>query len=639
MTRSIVWALFICMFSPVLASAAGMDRETLRWVRHKPKITQIEINGNEYFSDSDIRKRMYSRTRDFWRALKGDRRTRVQRESLGRDTLEIKYMYLREGFLGLKLHEEFVRVAGDSLASVRVTIDEGRRFLYGKQKIAGTFNAEFSQPLNKIAGAIKEGDAADPIRMRQVAFDMKSLLANNGYPYAIVIESIDTSAGEMCPINFLIESDSLVHFGAVFVEGSKRYPESVVRREITIKPGNVYKRDDLIDSQRRLVESGYFTTRQIVQSDSSSDRLTPDFSVRVRERKPYYTTVTTGAAQSEVQDLQWDMSAGVGARNFLGSRKIDFNAAYGFGLGSDSRLITHRYRLRYTEPWSFKRRIPLILTTELNPKVQSQTQDYDVWSWSVSLATNWRHRRVYRVNAGIEYQDVNISGIPKDEIELRREEQDAVRRRLFFRFNRDTRDDVFLPRRGSMSEIQSFYFGGFLGGDESFYHVEASWATYRVIWPGWISATRFWGGNVREFGDSKEVPREDRFYLGGANTVRGFPERSLGPVRPDGEPDGANVMAVFNQEFRWKTLQVFQVVPILSGLFRNFPLWQSVFIDIGNGFRQRSDLRSDNLAYTYGTGIQLISPAGPIRLDYARRIKTDNIDEGDRWHFTILYAF
>ncbi|MFQ6009202.1 MAG: BamA/TamA family outer membrane protein, partial [Candidatus Zixiibacteriota bacterium] len=191
----------------------------------------------------------------------------------------------------------------------------------------------------------------------------------------------------------------------------------------------------------------------------------------------------------------------------------------------------------------------------------------------------------------------------------------------------------FIARRGSITDISLEYFGGFLGGDDHFYKLELGWSSYQVVWPGWISATRFKAGFAREFGKSETVPIEDRFYLGGANSVRGFKENTLGPAL------GSNVTFVFNQEFRWRTLQLFQVLPILKDLLRSFPLWQSIFADIGNGFTDISQFKLNSLAYTYGTGLQLVSPAGPIRLDYARRIKTDKIDFDDHWHFTILYAF
>ena len=124
-------------------------------------------------------------------------------------------------------------------------------------------------------------------------------------------------------------------------------------------------------------------------------------------------------------------------------------------------------------------------------------------------------------------------------------------------------------------------------------------------------------------------------YLGGANTIRGFDENSIGRFFVDSRPVGPVYTLVFNHEFRWRTLQILSWMPIL----KKFPLWQSIFLDIGNGFRSTREISFNNMAYAYGTGIQIVSPAGPIRIDYARRIKTDTFPYADKWHFTILYAF
>jgi outer membrane protein assembly factor BamA len=95
---------FVLSFS---SQSSAVDRRKLRWVRNSPIIDSIVVEGNHYFSDGDIKKQMYSKERSFLGWLKGDRRTRVQRESLGRDTLEIKYMYLLEGFFDISVTEEF----------------------------------------------------------------------------------------------------------------------------------------------------------------------------------------------------------------------------------------------------------------------------------------------------------------------------------------------------------------------------------------------------------------------------------------------------------------------------------------------------------------------------------------------------
>ena len=106
-----------------------------------------------------------------------------------------------------------------------------------------------------------------------------------------------------------------------------------------------------------------------------------------------------------------------------------------------------------------------------------------------------------------------------------------------------------------------------------------------------------------------------------------------------GKPVGAEYIVVFNQEFRWRTIQVFNQIPVIGSLFQQWPLWQSVFVDVGNGYRTASEISFQSLAYTYGTGIQILSPAGPIRLDYAQVVPHGNFSFADHWHFTILYAF
>jgi outer membrane protein assembly factor BamA len=256
------------------------------------------------------------------------------------------------------------------------------------------------------------------------------------------------------------------------------------------------------------------------------------------------------------------------------------------------------------------------------------------------MSTVKKFTREIRISTGIEYESVRIFGVPDDEIQFLRDEQGIdVRRNIYFAFRRDSRDHIFIPRRGSLTDLRTEFYGGFLGGDNNFSKIEASWASFQMVWPGWISATRIKSGWAQHFSPSKEVPIIDRFYLGGANSIRGFEVNSLGPTLPDGTLEKANFIALFNQEFRWHTFQLFQFIPGLKGTLGAWPLWQSIFFDMGNGYRNPKEISFRSLAYSYGTGIQIVSPAGPIRVDYARRIKTQTIDFDYQWHFSILYAF
>jgi len=637
-----VWIILgLALVLSLSSESSAVDRRKLRWARNSPIIDSIVIEGNHYFSDSDIRKRMYSKKRSFLGWLKGDRRTRVQRESLGRDTLEIKYMYLLEGFFDVSVSEQFEVLEPDSTALVRAIVDEGRQRRFGYFELSGNYPKEIGAPLHYVASKLKVNEPLNYFQLQQTIFDMRTAFANRGYPYAtITSEMIKGSSFESTGVRFVINSDSLVHFGNVRIEGLKNFPPYTARRELKIKPDNIYRRADILDSQTRLFESSYFTTFQIQQAETNGNRLRPDFIVRVRERKPYYISFQTGARQSQQRDLVWDFSTGFGMRNFFRSRRLELLTDYSFGVGNDSRLLVHRYRLRFTEPWFLGIRMPLAITAEFDPRLKDPTQDFDKQAWVLGAATTKRFGRTLKLTLGFEYQSVDISGVPVDEIlEIKRQTGNSARRKLYADIRRDSRDNLFIPTRGSVTELSGEYFGGFLAGDENFFKIQSSWSRYEIVWPGWIGAIRLKGGLAEEFGDSKFVPSDERLYVGGANTIRGFRENTLGPVLDDGGPKGARMILVFNQEFRWKTVQIFNKLPLLSDLFKSLPLWQSIFFDMGNGFDHPRDFAWNNLAFSYGTGVQLASPAGPIRIDYARRIPTSKIAFASRIHFTILYAF
>jgi len=620
----------------------AQEREYLRWVRSKPKITKINIDGNKAFSDGAVRKQMYSKTHGFWAALRRDRRIFVQRETLSRDTLEIKYLYLKSGYLEVKVAEEFLLDEKDSSATVQVTIEEGRQFKFGQKKLTGQYPGKFSYNFDRIADRLKFGKTFDVFQVRAAIFDMKTLMANDGFPYGNIEYRIDEPGPtELDDIEFIVVSDSIVHFGELTISGNNNFPKYTAARELKIKKGNTYRRNDIIESQTRLLESGYFTTVRFSQDDNSNNRYNPDFILNLRERKPHFTTFSTGAGQSIEKDLVWNLSGRFGKRNFIGSRRYEILADYSFTLGNDARLVEHRYRVRYVEPWFLGIRMPLILTGEYQPRIKIKFPDkqFDRESWATSAETNRRFGTKVRTTLGIEYEFVKISGVSEDSLSiLKKDEGNSARRKIYGTLRSDSRDDLFIPRRGILVDLNPEYFGGFLGGDADFVKIQASWSTYQSLKTDLIWATRLRVGWAKAFDNTESVPVDEALFLGGANTIRGFSEKSLGPI-VNGETIGATYTFVFNQEFRWKTFQVLSYIPVFRELFKSLPLWQSVFLDAGQGFGDLDDVKASAMAYSYGTGIQLISPAGPIRIDYAQRIPTSRISFDSRWHFTILYAF
>ncbi len=608
-----------------------------RWLSKKPVIDSITIkmDGDSPFTHKKIRSVLYSYKSDIpllnlLSAIRGDRRRRVQRETIMRDTAEVKYLFLSAGFLGVQVRENFEPILPDSNALVRINVETGRRFYYDTVLVDGRYEPRLNGDIIKLTRPFRKEKPVDPFKLKQAEYDMKSVLANNGYPYASVIYSIDTTEeNNEAVINFNIDSDSLVHFGDVRIVGVDKFDTSLVERELTFRKGDQYRRKDIIKSQKRLLETGYYFTLRLnstVQDTSAmQERLNPDFLLTLREKRAQHISVKTGAAQDSLKDLIWSFSGAWSKRNFLQSRYLELSARSSFVIFTEWRLNEHSYRARITEPWFLGLRMPLTLTAQVEPGVRSLVQPYRKQTWYVSVTTTWNVTEKLKLLTGLQYEKVNIYGVSKEaELQIKQEEGIKVRRKFYVNLVRDSRNNLFVPSQGSVTGLRFEYIGGFLGGDDSFYQLESSWSRYRRIWPGWISATRFKAGFLQEMKDSPSVPTDDRYYIGGANTIRGFAENELGPRSAAGNFSGADIIVIFNQELRY---------PIIG------KLWGSLFTDIGNGYINRDDIKFKNLALSYGLGIQFVSPAGPIRLDYARHIRSEGIEPGDKVHFTILYAF
>jgi outer membrane protein assembly factor BamA len=117
----------------------------------------------------------------------------------------------------------------------------------------------------------------------------------------------------------------------------------------------------------------------------------------------------------------------------------------------------------------------------------------------------------------------------------------------------------------------------------------------------------------------------ERYYAGGARTVRGVADDSLGPRFALGDAAGGESLLVLNQEVR------FPVFRWVRG---------AAFIDAGNVFAEASGITRGGLVTSYGAGLRLATPFALLRVDYSRLFSaTEGQDRRGRWTFGIGHAF
>ena len=187
----------------------------------------------------------------------------------------------------------------------------------------------------------------------------------------------------------------------------------------------------------------------------------------------------------------------------------------------------------------------------------------------------------------------------------------SVTSSIYVEFARDTRDNVWDPTRGSKASLGVDLTGGPLLGDVNYYKPSLTY-TYNLKvfsiddYP-FVFAVSNKAGYGAGFGKTPKLPVYERYFLGGADTIRGYSNNGqIGPM------DGGKVYDILNLEFHF---------PLAREKKRTIVQW-AFFLDVGNSwdrfdnFSTRTGTGTNDMKVGAGFGIRFTTPAFPIRLDW-----------------------
>ncbi len=625
--RSVALLAIMVLFSQ-LALGAEVSSEKRKLLAKRPHIEKIIISGNNSFSEGKIRKKLYSREDGIWQSLGLMRGNRFTKSNLAYDPILLEYFYKDQGFPDAKVDIDFTGLPEAGQVQLLVNIHEGIRYRIASVTVSGLMGKDEEKVLS-MANRLRPGDYLRHSIVEGVRQEIKSYFANSGYPYASdsLLKSEHNSS---VAINFKVIKGDLVAFGNLVVDSTIRTQRKVFEKEATFKRGDVYSRDKLFEFQQRLMRTNLFSyvSLRIPDSMSRRDSLMPDFRVSAMERPPRYVTFGAGATQDVAKDFLWAISGSLGNRNINGTgRKMLLESNTLFQAFSQWGFVKQHFDFSYTEPYLLGLRMPLITTFTYEPGVHSLLQNYRIETIRLDATIVREFSLWTRLSISGTYEQFRISGVGSDSAQLYKEELGLnVDREISLALETDTRPllNKFNPSSGSLTLYELNYVGGPLGGDNSFVRAVFSWSKYNKFTSNGVFASRIKLGWVTAFGKSTEVPTKERFYLGGAYTVRGFKENTLGPVDVKGDPAGGEAIGLLNLELR-------------KPLF--WQIWGSTFIDCGYNVADIKQVSFREVAVTFGVGVQWVSPVGPIRVDYGRRTNINDYPSGGSFHFSILYAF
>lgn len=611
--------------------AAGRGTATIV-IRESPKtkIERVDFIGASAFKQKKLRKEV--KTREWWIFSWLTGSGYLKDDVLAADRDRLTEFYRNEGYIDFQIKDIQFDYLSERKMIVRFFVFEGNQYKVGSIQIEGNslFPAEeIRQGWSRGEGLeMTEGEVFTPKGLNDDLQAIRDYYGAKGYiDTSVRAEKIpNTIQGTMDLVYHINEGDQ-VNIERIDIRGNTKTKDKVIRRELAVNPGEVFDMVRVRISRQRLEQMDYFSKVDTRPEDTEiEDRK--NLVIAVEEKST--GNINMGAGFSSIDSLFGFVTVTQGNFDL-------FNPPYFTGGGQKLRLNTtlglrrRDYQLTFIEPWFLGKKLQfgvdlyhrnlLFLSDEYE---QSQT------GARVSLKKAlWSDFLIGGVSYTIE--EIGITDVEDEASDIiKAEEGHRLVSKVGTSLAWDTRNNVQLPDRGQRTELLTEVAGGPFGADTDIYKLELSSVHY---FPG------FFEGHVIEVGGSigvvdhysntERTPIFDRFFLGGANTLRGFRYRDVGPKDEFGEPIGGGTFWFGSVEYS---------VPLIDRL--RF----ATFYDIGMVYLDPYSFDQDGAATgsyndNWGVGFRLNLPIGPLRLDYGIPITADREnDSSGRFQFNVGYT-
>ena len=583
------------------------------------KIVRIEVLGNKAFPDKRIRKVI--KTRRAWLFNSGY----LKEEILEEDVVRIRSFYEKEGFIDAKASFEYEESKENRLI-VKISIDEGKQYFVDTIDVTGNEKAS-KQEILDVMTEVKEGGVFSREKLTVDLANIRALYFDRGYIFANVKEttSLNPDTGRVA-ITLDMQEGKLAYINRIKIQGNDRTRDIVIRRELRLYPGDRFDGGKLRRTKERLRNLGYFEdiAYDIEDTDLPDQK---DLVVQVKEAKTGsfsfgggYSTIDQIVGFVEIEQKNFDFT---NWPTFTGGGQ-------NLVLRAESGSTRNNMRLSFTEPWLFD--YPISGGFDLYRSQRDRERDvgfaYD--EKRVGGGVRFGKQFTEYISGGINYtnEKITIDNFEDDvSSALLAEEGENTVSSLGFSLARDTRDSIFAPTKGLLVDGVVDVAGGILGGDKDFYRLTGR-ASYNIpLKFDSVLEFRVKGGLVDAYGDSSSVPIFERFFAGGAKSIRGYDERTVGPldVATD-DPIGGEALLVGNIEY---------TIPIIDFLKL------ATFFDTGNVWSKAKDIGKGNFKSGVGVGLRVKTPIGPVNLDYGYPLDDEpgEEDRSGKFYFSVSRGF
>ena len=593
-------------------------------------VAHVDFAGNQNLGDGELRSAMDIKPEGFWWFHSGSYDDAKFKTDLS-DRLPA--LYRANGYLDFKVLNDTVVVDPQTgKADVQVSVDEGPQYRLGTFSVHG--NSRFSTDelegyYKRGQGGLlqslglrgsdsqgKQGDIFDEEAFEKALSDVQQKYANEGYLYAQVNPVIQRhpatdSTPPTVDASWQIQENQPAIINRVSIIGNDYTYDWVIRDRLTVLPGDVYSQDRVVRSWQAISSLGFFETPMSPPDIHPLDNGDVDITFHVKEKQ-------TGSL-----NFGTSVGGGVGLSGFIGYDQPNlFGQAKSGSLRWDYGRYLNSFEMSYSDPALFQSLISgtVSLFNSRDRFYQFTTGYRKRLGTSLRFGVPWPNSRWTRLFVGysisrtryLEFQDAgdtSLFGRPP-----------GVQSQVSVGVTRQTLDHPIFPTSGSKQSLNFEFNGGILGGDGNFTRVlsEGTW---------WVPVGQLGGSQgghpVRialglstkagmVFGNADAFPF-DRFWMGGVQfgqPLRGYDETSITPFGyfPQNAAGISDIDRIGNAYFSMTSELAMRLTDQIS---------ISTFYDAGNVWRKPAEIDPTKLFRGAGFGLQLVTPFGPIGLDYA----------------------
>ncbi len=621
------------------------------------KVKKITFIGNKALSDKKLRGAMKNTKRKFfgrfWKSSK------YIQENYKKDLESILEKYSEKGYRDARILNDKLTWNNDNTINLEIDLEEGRQYRFGDILFIG--NKKYTdEQLNSFL-RIDKGDIYNGKVLKERisgdgspdSQDIQTLYHNSGYLFSQV-NAVETKVqNDSITVEVRIREDDPATIRKVTVLGNDKTNDHVIYRELRVKPGDLFSRENIIRSIREIGQLGFF--------DSN---VTPDV-------KPNYNDKTTDIDFSVVEKgaSQVELQGGYGGGSFIGTLGLSFNnfsmrnifkkEAYtplpmGDGQKLSLRLQASRsyetYSFSFTEPW-LGGRTPQSFSAAI---YSSKQYRYDYYSYDVnksqyinilgaSLGLGKRLQwpdDYFQLSQSITYQRIDLHDYPytvgSSNNVLNKGNLNNLAYNITFSRN-SAGPSLIFPTYGSQFSITgkaTFPYSAVNGKNYSepanltpearrnwlaqqykwleYYKISAKGKWYTALAKKLALMSNFELGYLGSYNKTLGLPPVERYFVGGDGIaqgqldgretigLRGYENNRLSSI------DGGSIYNKFQLELRYSITDK----PAAS-------IYTLGFLEAGNSYRNFSTFNPFILKRSAGFGVRVFMPAfGLLGIDF-----------------------